>query len=225
MGNRTTAKTLQPEMTEEELTGLRGWIQSAGLNGRYLEVGTAAGGTLCFLMKCFEANECPEFSVVDKMDYFEGQLDIVKTNLSRNGLDARQVDFCIMSSDEAFTRAESEGKRFDFILVDASHKIRHVMRDLRWLRLLNVGGLACFHDYIPKFKGVCWSINRFLGRNPQFSPVGLAGSLLCIRRDYWSKHLEVTARDRLWALIWSPLLQWELSLSKRLNSKRKPSLS
>jgi predicted O-methyltransferase YrrM len=220
MGHRRCATTLKPEMTDEELSGLKGWIQEASLEGRHLEIGTAAGGTLCFMMNSFEGDARPAFAVVDTMAYFDGQLDIVKSNLTQNGLDARQVDFRIMSSDAAFAISEAEGERFDFILVDASHKIRHVMADLRWLRLLNVGGLACFHDYAARFKGVCWPIDRFLQRSSQFSRVGLAGSLLCIRRDTTSARPEVTSCDRIWALLWSPILQLDLSLQKRLKAKR-----
>ena len=220
MGIRPSATTLAPEMTGEELSGLREWSQSANLIGRHLEIGTAAGGTLCFMMNCFEANVRPEFAVVDTMAYFGKQMEIVKSNLTQNGLDSWQVDFRVMSSDAAFARAEAEGERFDFILVDASHKIRHVMADLRWLRLFNVGGLACFHDYTARFKGVHWPIDRFLQRNSQFSRVGLAGSLLCIRRDTTSALSEVTSCDRIWASLWSPILQLDLSLQKRLKSKR-----
>jgi hypothetical protein len=207
-------------MSDKELAGLKAWLESADTSEQFLEVGTAAGGTLCFMMNCFEVDVCPEFAVVDTMAYFDSQLDIVKCNLAQNGLDERRVDFRVMSSDSAFARAEAEGERFDFILVDASHKIRHVMADLRWLRLLNVGGLACFHDYTARFKGVRWPIDRFLHRNPQFSRVGLSGSLLCIRRDTTSAQPEVTSCDRVWALLWSPILQLDLSLQKRFNSKR-----
>ena len=207
-------------MTDEELSGLRDWLQMSKLAERCLEVGTAAGGTLCYMMKCFEADERPEFTVVDTMAYFANQHGIVHENLQKNGLDPGQVQFHVMTSVAAFAREEKAGSRFDFILVDASHKIRHVMEDLHWLRLLNVGGLACFHDYAPRFKGVRWPVDRFLRRNPHFSRVGLAGSLLCVRRDATASRPEVTALDRSWALIWSPLLQLDLSLQKRLKSKR-----
>jgi len=219
MGSRPCANTLKPEMTDVELSGLRQWSQSANLNGRHLEIGTAAGGTLCFMMKCFEASVRPKFSVVDTMTYFDNQFEIVKRNLTQNGLEARDVNFRIMSSKEAFAKSESEGEQFDFILVDASHKIRHVMADLRWLRLLNVGGVACFHDYADRFKGVRWPIDRFLQRNPQFSRIGLAGSLLCVRRHAASTRPEVTILDRVWALLWSPALQFDLSMRKRFGSK------
>lgn len=220
MGTRPCANTLLPEMTEVELAGLKGWLLGSSLRGSHLEIGTAAGGTLCFMMKCFEADERPSFTVVDTMVYFANQHGIVRENLQKNGIDPSQVQFHVMTSVAAFAQAEKTGSRFDFILMDASHKIRHVMEDLHWLRLLNVGGLACFHDYAPRFKGVRWPVDRFLRRNPHFSRVGLAGSLLCVRRDATASRPEVTALDRSWALIWSPLLQLDLSMQKRLKSKR-----
>jgi len=207
-------------MSDQELLGLKKWIQTANLKGRHLEIGTAAGGTLCFMMKCFTEDSRPPFAVVDTMSYFDDQMNVVRKNLARNGLDSQLVDFRVMSSVMAFTRAEVAREQFDFILVDASHKIRHVMEDLRWLRLLNTGGIACFHDYTERFKGVCWPINRFLNRNPQFSRVGLEDSLLCIRKDEEASQTEVTAFDQAWALLWSPILQLDLSLQKRLKPKQ-----
>jgi hypothetical protein len=220
MGKRSSATTLKPEMTDEELACLKSRVQMVRRKGEYIEIGTAAGGTLCFMLQCLADKPCSRFVVVDTMQYFEDQLKIVEKNLANHGLDAGKVDFRVMSSNAAFDRAKAGGERFDFILVDASHKIRHVMADLRWLSLVNIGGLACFHDYTPKFKGVCWPIDRFLGRNPQFSRVGLEGSLLCIRREEDSLRREVSWSDRLWALLWSPILQLDLSLQKRLKSKR-----
>ncbi len=219
MGRRACATTLQPEMSEEELSALANWVGGIGSNGKYLEIGTAAGGTLSFMMNCFDADARPRFVVVDTMAYFDNQLDIIKSNLALNRLDAASVDFRIISSAEAFRKAEERDEQFKFILVDASHKIRHVMADLRWLKLLEVGGIACFHDYALKFKGVRWPIDRFLRRNSQFIRVGLAGSLLCVKRVTKSMKAEVTAVDRLWALICSPFLQWDLSIRKRLPPK------
>jgi len=215
MGTRPSATTLEPEMTDKELSALRAWIEAADLKGGRLEIGTAAGGTLCFLMKLHPDDSRPRFSVVDTMAYFPDQEAIVKRNLADNGLNADEVDFRIRSSDAAFAEAEAAGDRFDFILVDASHKIRYVMDDLRWMRLLNVGGIACFHDYAPRFKGVRWPIDRFLRRNPHFTRVGQADSLLCLRKERDGGKSEVTAVDRLWARLCSPILQWDLSLQKR----------
>lgn len=215
---RSTITTLDPEMTGEELSGLREWIQAGDLKGKHLEIGTAAGGTLCFLMQRYPSLEArPEFVVVDTMLYFANQLEAVKQNMANHNLSADAVDFRVMPSTEALSNAVAAGERFDFILVDASHKIRHVMADLRWLRLLNVGGLACFHDYSAKFKGVQWPLDRFLKRNGQFSRRGQTGSLLCIRRDAVSSRAEVTGWDRIWAWGWAVFFQLAASLSKRTN--------
>jgi hypothetical protein len=215
---RSTITTLNPEMTGEELSGLKDWIQGNELRGKHLEIGTAAGGTLCFLMQLYPPPDTrPKFVVVDTMLYFANQLEVVRQNLANHNHPADAVDFRVMTSTEALGKAEENGERFDFILVDASHKIRHVMADLRWLRLLNVGGLACFHDYSPKFKGVQWPVDRFLKRNGHFSRQGLAGSLLCIRRDAESMRAEVTGCDRVWALWWAVYFQLGASVSKRAN--------
>jgi hypothetical protein len=219
MSERPSATTLKPEMSGEELSALRRWLQGAGLRGRHLEVGTAAGGTLCYMLDCYAPERRPPFSVVDTMSYFANQFDIVKQNLREHGLSPEGVDFRIASSRDAFAAAEAAGERFDFMLVDASHKIRHVMADLRWLRLLAVGGLACFHDYGTRFKGVTWPVDRFLGRHPHFRRVELAGSLLCVRRETESDRREVGALDLVWANAWSLPLQWELSLRKRLGRR------
>ena len=222
MGNRPSATTLAPEMTAGELAGLESWLQDAELKARHLEIGTAAGGTLCFIMNRYDdKGRPPPFTVVDTMSYFADQLDIVKRNLTENGLDADTVDFRVMRSDEAFEQALKENLKFDFILIDASHKIRYVMNDLRWMRLLNVGGLACFHDYAPRFKGVRWPIDRFLRRNPHFSRHGQAETLLCLRKDRPPARPEVGALDRVWAWLCSPILQWDLSLQKRLRKRGK----
>lgn len=223
MGNRPSASTLEPEMTDEELSGLNAWLKMANLKGAHLEIGTAAGGTLCFLMNQYAPTHRPKFTVVDTMSYFADQMATVKRNLANHGLDAAQVDFRVMSSDDAFARAEAAKDRFDFILVDASHKVRYVMNDLRWMRLLRVGGLACFHDYAPQYKGVRWPIDRFLRRNPHFTRVDQAGSLLCLRKEREAARHEVTEADRLWAWACSPILQWDLSIQKRRNRRRKAS--
>lgn len=209
-------------MTAEELAALERWIRERPLAGDHLEIGTAAGGTLCFLMNRYEASARPRFAVVDTMAYFEDQLGTVKRNLASHGLEADTVDFRITSSETAFARAEAAGERFDFILVDASHKIRHVMNDLRWLRLLKVGGLACFHDYGTIFKGVTWPLDRIMARNPHLQKLGVGGTLLGMRKLREASRPEVTLGDRLWALSMAPLLQWEQSLRKRLARRRHP---
>ncbi len=223
---RSTMTTLDPEMTGEELSGLREWIQTGELKGQHLEIGTAAGGTLCFLMQQYPSPKVrPKFVVVDTMMYFANQLEVVKQNLANHNLPVDAVDFRVTPSAEALVNASAAGERFDFILVDASHKIRHVMADLRWLRLLNVGGLACFHDYSSNFKGVQWPLDRFLKRNGQFSHQGQAGSLLCIRREAASSRAEVNGGDRIWAYWWALFFQLGASIRKRTNRLKRAKLN
>ena len=57
------------------------------------------------------------------------------------------------------------------------------MNDLRWMELLEVGGVACFHDYCDKFPGVAWSLEHFLSRNDQFSKILEAETLRVIQRN------------------------------------------
>ncbi len=219
MRTRPCATTLESEMSAGELAALRRWLHDAHGRGGHLEIGTAAGGTLCFMMGCYADADRPPFSVVDTMSYFQDQQDLVRKNLTQHGLDPAAVDFRVMTSDEAFRRADQAGDRFSFILVDASHKIRHVMADLRWMRLLETGGLACFHDYSPAFPGVTRPVDRFLRRNPHFKRVELTETLLCIRKEREAVRPEVGLADYIWAWCWSPLLQWQLSLRKCLQTR------
>ena len=221
MKTRACSTTLDPEMSDIELAAMDEWIRNASLKGRHLEIGTAAGGSLCHLMNQYEAEQRPPFSVVDTMSYFPDQLETVQSNLVGNGLRPDDVDFRVKSSSDAYKSAVSSDERFDFILIDASHKIRHVMDDLRWLRLLNVGGVACVHDYAPKFPGVRWAVDRFLHKNSHFEKLGLAGTLIGISRTKDSPRAVVTEMDRLWALSLSPVIQLNKSLRKRLTKAKK----
>ena len=36
------------------------------------------------------------------------------------------------------------------------------MNDLRWMELLEVGGVLAFQHYCDKFPGVAWSLEHFL---------------------------------------------------------------
>ena len=59
-------------MTAEEHDFLFELIRDRQLTGQHLEVGTAAGGTLCAMMQCFAEQSRPPFVVVDRMTYFPG---------------------------------------------------------------------------------------------------------------------------------------------------------
>lgn len=210
------AQTLKSELSAEELELLTHTIKNAGLKGRHLEIGTAAGGTLCRMMNCFCDKDRPPFVVVDPMTYFEGQERTVRMNLMQNGLKPEDVDIRVQRSNEAFREAAGAGETYDFIFIDASHKIKYVTQDLCWTRLLNVGGFACFHDYGKKIRGVALPIDRFCKRHQNYSKYARVGSLLVLKKNGRSASPEITGIDHLYARIMAPLIQLETSVKKRL---------
>lgn len=211
---RRCATTLGAEMTPEEHRLLLETLRSDHGAGTHLEIGTAAGGTLCTMLKAFTATSRPRFAVVDSMQYFPDQLEVVRKNLEQHGFDPKLIDFRVATSEAAFSRAAAAHESFDFVLIDGCHKICAVMSDLKWTRLVNVGGIVCLHDYSPKFSGVQRAVDRFLASCPNYERIGLAGSLLALRKTAMSPHPEVTRTDELYALAWHLPLQFERKWQK-----------
>jgi predicted O-methyltransferase YrrM len=212
---RPVAQTLTSELSASELDCALTYLRSPSFTGPCLEVGTAAGGTLCAMMAGCAAAARPQFVVVDNMEYFPDQLATVRRNLERHGLDPSVVDFQIATSVSAFPLAAAAGKQFEFILIDACHKIRQVTEDLRWTRLLRVGGVVCLHDYGGPHRGVTLAADRFLRRYSNYTRERLEGSLLVLRKTAPSATLEVQAGDHRWATILAPWLQLQVSFAKR----------
>ena len=206
---RECAVTLQPEMSSEEHTLLLSVLRTPVRGGQHLEIGTAAGGTLCAMLQAFPATERPRFVVVDPMTYFPHQLDAVVRNLREHRLDPYSIDFRVATSQAAFHEAASRRETFDFILIDGCHKILSVIEDLKWLRLLNVGGTVCFHDFTPKHRGVWVAVKRLLERRPNYRIIEQAGSLLALQKTAQSQRPEVTFADEWHARAWYLPLQIE----------------
>ena len=212
---RPVAQTLTSELSASELDCALTYLRSPSFTGPCLDVGTAAGGTLCAMMAGCSAAARPQFVVVDNMEYFPDQLATVRRNLERHGLDPSAVDFRIATSVSAFPLAAAAGEQFEFILIDACHKIRQVTEDLRWTRLLRVGGVVCLHDYGGPHRGVTLAADRFLRRHPNYRREELVGCLLVLRKTAASTTPEIVARDHLWAALLAPWLQLQVSLAKR----------
>lgn len=211
---RECATTLKPEMSADEHALLTTVLQQPVRKGQHLEIGTAAGGTLCAMLQTFRATERPKFVVVDPMAYFPHQLDTVVRNLREHQLDPYSIDFRVADSRTAFEQAASRKESFDFILVDGCHKILSVIEDLKWLRLLNVGGVVCFHDFTPKHRGVWLAVNRLLSGWKNYEVIGQAGSLLAVRKNVASLRPEMSATDLWYARAWYVPLQIERKLQK-----------
>ncbi|MCE2825753.1 MAG: class I SAM-dependent methyltransferase [Verrucomicrobium sp.] len=215
MGERPVATTLASELAPDELACLLDEAQKANRGGRFLEIGTAAGGTLCQLINCLPADRRPPIVVVDPMAYFRNQLEAVRTNLTRHGINPDTVDFRVGTSAAAFPRAAAAGEQYDFILVDGAHKSVPVTQDLRWTRLLRPGGVVCFHDYCDAFKGVKWNVDRLVRRHPTYRLEKVVSHLAVVRKLSESPTPEGGTLDLIWAGLLSPLLQWERSYRKR----------
>lgn len=217
---RASATTLEAEMTPEEAEALDRLLQTAALKGKHLEIGTAAGGTLKRMMALYPKELRPQFVVVDTMKYFPDQMGIVARNLRSAGVEPSEVDFRVGDSWGEFQRAQAAGEQFDFMLIDASHKLNHVTRDLSWTRMLKPGGYVCMHDYAPKFPGVTQAADKFLARYPNYSRERLVGSLLILKKNGASASAEVTATDRVSAEIGNFFQQLAASVHKRFGGKR-----
>ncbi len=188
---RECAQTLAAEMLPIETEFLLKVLGNHVMRGNYLEVGTAAGGTLCRMMASFDRVIRPKFVVVDTMRYFPDQLNVVRRNLSNHQIDPDTVDFRVASSMHALHHATLAGESFDFILIDANHALLPVMRDLKWTRLLNAGGIFCMHDYGVKHSGVRSALHKFLKRHCNYRIMNQAGSLIAVHKVSVSRSPEV----------------------------------
>ncbi len=213
---RASATTLAAEVSENELAALKTLLKTRRLAGTHLEIGTAAGGTLKELMRCYPDAERPRFVVVDPMRYFPDQPAIVRKNLASAGLDPERVDFRVGRSWPEFQRAERAGERFAFMFIDGSHKIHHVTEDLAWTSLLEPGGVVCFHDYNRNFLGVVLPIDRFLARYRNYRVIEQVESLLIVEKTAASTADEIGAWDRLRARIINIFHQLQASARKRV---------
>jgi len=212
---RASATTLAAEISDNELAALKAELKRRRFKGPHLEIGTAAGGTLKELMRSYPDSARPRFVVVDPMRYFSDQPAIVRRNLASAGLDPDRVDFRIGMSWPEFQRAERAGERFSFIFVDGSHKIHHVTEDLAWTRLLEPGGVVCFHDYNRNFPGVVLPVDRFLARYRNYRIVEQVESLLIVEKTAASTEREIGAWDRLRAKVINVFHQLQASARKR----------
>jgi len=200
-------------MTPAEHQLLLQTLQQAPTEGLRLEIGTAAGGTLCAMLGSLPADQ-RRFVVVDPMKYFPGQLDAVRKNLRDHQLDPATVDFRVSKSDIAFEDAAGRDESYSFMLIDGCHKIRSVTIDLKWTRLLSVGGVICFHDVVPELRGVWLAVQRFVSRHPNYEVIAQADSLLAVRKTAPSTTPEIDASDEWYARMWYLPLQVERKWKK-----------
>lgn len=221
---REYPRTLEAELTGNELSSLISILREKSFSGKHLEIGTASGGTLCRMMKAFDNNDRPPFVVVDPMTYFKDQMTTIRKNLRDNGLSPDGIDFRVMKSNKAFISANQNRESFDFIFIDGAHKVNYVTDDLKWTRLLIRGGIVCLHDY-SSIKGVRLAVNRFLRRHPNYVKINCVDTLLILCKTTESAAPEVSITDTAWAAVMAPLLRFEVFLAKKFRRKNNEALS
>lgn len=218
---RRSAITLESEISDTERNGLFNVLNELSLTGTHLEIGTAAGGTLCEIYNFYKSagREIPNFWVVDPMKYFPNQIDIVKKNLISKGVDLSKIRFLQNISSVALKKAFSECPEFDFILIDGSHKRKYVTQDLIWTRFLKKGGILCAHDYSMQFPGVTKSIDLFLKKYENYKQILITESLVIIKKENTSENYEITYMMVLRAAIYGFFHQLFKSIKKRVSTK------
>ncbi len=213
---RPSAVTGETELHPGEWEALCQQVAALEVEGRIVEVGTAAGGTMVKILQALPVEAHARISVVDTFAYFPDHLNIWKENLKRHGFDAEGLEILKQSSTDAYQTMWSRGDRLAFVLVDAGHKLKDVIRDVRWLALLEPGGVGAFHDYSDRFPGVMLAVDTFLKRNPEYERGALEGTLLFVRKQ--SEPSREVMPDWIigWMTFRSLLMQWKKSLRKRL---------
>ena len=215
---RNCASTLESEITRLEMNSILNVLLKKKFVGTHLEIGTAAGGTLCQIISCYQKmGYIPPFMVIDPMKYFPFQFEKICKNLEDYSINPSSVEFIKCTSREAYLKKHVKETFLDFILVDGSHKIRYVTQDLMWSNYLRTGGILCAHDYSPDYPGVYSSINRFLDKNKNYKILSQVDNLLIIEKNKPNQpgKLGVSFGDLVRATALAPLFQLKASLKKR----------
>ena len=215
---RRSGIDLSSECDPIEIETLRHAIKIATSNGCALELGTAAGGTLKELINFSKsAKKNYRFHVIDPMTYYPDQLGKVKDNLKSAKINPDEVDFFVGTSDGFIKSSQFYNLSFSFVFIDGDHRAYPLMKDLRILRNLQEGGIACFHDYKEKFPGVMWSLDHFLKKNSNYRYVSKQKSLVTIQKIQETNTTEVSSLDLIGAKIFQYQHKYKRSIQKRLN--------
>lgn len=127
---RACAFTGESEISSEALGMLIATLNAESAGTSFMEIGTAAGGTLCRLLTDWKLVRHPQTSdkswVVDPMNYFPNQRQIVEANVINRGLDPDIVTFFQMTSAKAYKHKRQDVESLDLLLIDGSHKVKYV---------------------------------------------------------------------------------------------------
>ena len=93
---RECSYTLSSEMAPEEIYEILKFITLHKPKGTHLEIGTAAGGTLCQILKHYRYTlklDQPDFIVVDPLKYFDRQYEKICENFQNHSLSLDNIVF------------------------------------------------------------------------------------------------------------------------------------
>ena len=213
---RACAETFESELGLDALEALKRTIKTSDLKGLHVEIGTAAGGTIREIISSYEDElDCPDFLVVDPMNYFPNQLETVRKNIS--GLHAAgKVQFIVETGGSAYKLFQKDSRAISFLLIDGSHKVKYVCQDAQWINNVEVGGLVCFDDFDCGFIGVDWVVKRYVLPTGCFEHLGYHGRLLLLRRIKAGRTPVVSAFDLALSYVLHPIFQLRTSILKRL---------
>ena len=210
--------SLASELRESELRALVAVIEQMGGCEHFLEVGTAAGGTLVSVLETMRSKGAladMKVSVVDTFKYFKDQKSVWEENLKKHEIATDAIQVYEVNSMQAWRAANAAQETYAVILIDAGHKLKDVIRDVRWMGLLKKGGIGAFHDYSDDFAGLKLAINIFLKINPDFAIERQVETLIFIRRKEVSSNNVMPAWIIACMTVISLIMQWKRSLHKR----------
>lgn len=180
---RISGIDLTSECSDEEVAEINRIIFEERISGNFLEVGTAAGGTLVEIMKSAKKiSDDSKFFILDTFNYYPDQKEKVIQNLNNHGLSTNQLTMWEGNTEQYFSQCEAQALKFQFIFIDGDHRASFVQKDVKWLNQLSINGIACFHDYCPRFAGVMWAVDRIFSFSSSFEVLSKRDRLLIVRR-------------------------------------------
>ena len=101
---RECAITGNSEVSDKVIIRMISFLEENNFSGTHLEIGTAAAGTLKRIMLSYDKQKRPKFIVIDPMTYFPNQFEIVRSNLSKVGIDPNEIKFFTVKSSKAYKK-------------------------------------------------------------------------------------------------------------------------
>ena len=90
--------------------------------------------------------------------------------------------FLKKTSNQAFKSLKIKG--IAFLLIDGNHKLKNVVKDLRFARLLQRNSILVVNDYSTRFLGVKIALGIFIRRYTNYEVISNVNTLLVLRKNH-----------------------------------------